>query len=608
MKNPQTVFDDLIPLISAIVIAAGGVMHDAQAAAPNAEVIAQENLKATDPNVVAAALKAIPNELTYDDWIRVSIAVKAAAGEAAYDAWVEWSLQYPDNTAESLAEKWQSFSPPYQVGAAYLFSRAREYGFIGDAQAAFTAVEMPSPAAAEVKPAGELPADAVGGAGLDAAAAAELGLIFRDYIYVEHSQEFVNLKSMERLSALQICRRHSHIGGPKDTANAAAARYFNNHARRRMIYDYTYRPGMPQIIPEPLKNNKPCLNLWLPSSLVVPQGVVSESDVTLFLDLAAYLVPDAADREHFLSWMAYTLQHQDRKINHGILFGGGEGIGKDALLEPLRAGLGAHNVNEIQPHVFNSDFQGWLIGRKLILGQEFHTFERKELMNRLKPLLAAPPALLRINQKNKPETEVPNLVSVLFTTNHRDALMISNTDRRFFVLWSEAEPRPTSFYEAYYAWLGGPGNGLVVKWLMQRDLKGFNAQGRAPATAAKQEMREATLPALEAWFAEMIEDRKPPFQHRLISVADIQAAVPDKVTRMNRLTAQKVGMVLRDAGAICLGRVTDGTERHRLWTFDKSIKWWSENTAHLLDVYRAENKGNGQMGKDSAAADIFGDN
>ncbi|SAL06411.1 Phage capsid family protein [Caballeronia arationis] len=46
------------------------------------------------------------------------------------------------------------------------------------------------------------------------------------------------------------------------------------------------------------------------------------------------------DAGHIANWIAHTTQHPGTKINHALLLSGQPGIGKDTLLEPVRAAVG----------------------------------------------------------------------------------------------------------------------------------------------------------------------------------------------------------------------------------------------------------------------------
>ena len=57
--------------------------------------------------------------------------------------------------------------------------------------------------------------------------------------------------------------------------------------------------------------------------------------------------PDEA--EHIISWLAHRVQRPHEKINHALVLGGKQGIGKDTLLEPVKQAVGPWNFAEVSP-------------------------------------------------------------------------------------------------------------------------------------------------------------------------------------------------------------------------------------------------------------------
>ena len=72
------------------------------------------------------------------------------------------------------------------------------------------------------------------------------------------------------------------------------------------------------------------------------------------------IYPDDAD--HIIKWLAHRVQRPQEKINHGLVMGGEQGIGKDTLLEPVKQAVGPWNFREVIPANllgrFNSFAQG----------------------------------------------------------------------------------------------------------------------------------------------------------------------------------------------------------------------------------------------------------
>ena len=52
---------------------------------------------------------------------------------------------------------------------------------------------------------------------------------------------------------------------------------------------------------------------------------------------------------HIIMWCAHGRQRPADKINHALLLGGAQGIGKDTLLEPVKRAVGQWNFIEASP-------------------------------------------------------------------------------------------------------------------------------------------------------------------------------------------------------------------------------------------------------------------
>jgi len=107
-------------------------------------LIDQKSLKG-DPEMVSAALEVIPNDTSYDEWIRIGHAIKAALSENeehAMELWVRFSQRWLHGETEQdfIEDKFRSFKAPYSIGADWIFQQARGHGF-NTAAADFSPVE-----------------------------------------------------------------------------------------------------------------------------------------------------------------------------------------------------------------------------------------------------------------------------------------------------------------------------------------------------------------------------------------------------------------------------------------------------------------------------------
>jgi hypothetical protein len=119
-------------------------------------------------------------------------------------------------------------------------------------------------------------------------------------------------------------------GGKKISASA----WLDRH---KSVEQMTWAPGLPMIIRDWLvhdggwldRKGVSCFNLYMPPTLI--GGDPAQAGP--WLDHLRLIYPENAD--HIISWLAHRVQRPHEKINHALVLGGGHGIGKDSLLEPV---------------------------------------------------------------------------------------------------------------------------------------------------------------------------------------------------------------------------------------------------------------------------------
>jgi hypothetical protein len=104
-----------------------------------------------------------------------------------------------------------------------------------------------------------------------------------------------------------------------------------------------------------------------------------------------------------------------------------------------------------------------------------------------KAYIAAPPDVLRVDEKNLREHLVFNVTGVIITTNHKtDGIYLPADDRRHFVAWSELskDDFDPAYWTRLWEWYGAGGFGHVVAFLRSLDLAGFDPKAPPPKTPA----------------------------------------------------------------------------------------------------------------------------
>ena len=273
-------------------------------------------------------------------------------------------------------------------------------------------------------------------------------------------------------------------------------------------------------------------------------------------------------RKHIEQWMAYTLRHPEHKINHMLLLGSGEGCGKDFILYPLTKAMG-ENHTVISGEELLRDFDDHLLSTKYMHINEAELGDRREaiaISNKLKPLAAAPPDTLRVNQKGIKPIKIRNILNVTMTTNSLMPVRLNGPSRRFFAVWSDLNPRDNddnmtlewlAYWEDRWNWMKGEGWKHVAYHLMyQVDLSDFNPAEAPPMTDFLRDIKEASKSPMQQTIEAFISKELGAFKSDLVTCGDMSDTLrsgavfaPNEMYTEGRyFTPIKVGMALKEIG------------------------------------------------------------
>ena len=261
--------------------------------------------------------------------------------------------------------------------------------------------------------------------------------------------------------------------------------------QNRSVEQMTWAPGEPMLIENRLiaeggwiaREGCMLINLYRPPTLRRGNG----GGAARWVEHVKRVYPDDAD--HIINWLAHRVQRPQEKINHALLLGGPQGIGKDTLIEPVKRAVGPWNVHEVSPRQVLGRFNGFL--KSVILrvseARDLGDYDRFAFYDHMKALTAAPPDVLRVDEKNMREYSVPNCCGIVITTNHKtDGIHLPADDRRHYAAWSDLTK--DDFTEAYWKelwrWYDNGGDQEVAAYLASVDLSGFDPKAPPPKTVA----------------------------------------------------------------------------------------------------------------------------
>lgn len=328
-----------------------------------------------------------------------------------------------------------------------------------------------------------------------------------DFWAYSPSHSYIFVPTGEHWPASTVNSRLAPVIVPMREKPIPAATYLDQN---RSVEQATWAPGQPQVIENRLiadggwidRAGCKTFNLYRPPTITPKAG-----DAAPWVDHVRWIYPDEA--EHIIKWLAQRVQRPDVKINHALVLGGNQGIGKDTLLEPVKAAVGPWNCTEVAPQQVLGRFNSFV--KSVILrvseARDLGETDRFAYYEHLKTLTAAPPDVLRVDEKHLREHAVLNVVGVIQTTNNKDALHLPSDDRRHFVAWSprSKDDFQSGYWSALYRWFACGGNEIVAHYLANVDLSGFDAKAPPPKTRAFWEIVDASRAPEDAEMADAID-------------------------------------------------------------------------------------------------------
>jgi hypothetical protein len=295
--------------------------------------------------------------------------------------------------------------------------------------------------------------------------------------------------------------------------------------QNRPVEQMSWCPGLPMLIEGRLvvaggwieRADVSCFNLYRPPRIKLGDA----GKATRWLDHWHRIYP--AEAERCIKWLAHRVQRPQEKINHALVLGGNQGIGKDTMLEPLKHAVGPWNFTEVSPTHLLGRFNGFVksVTLRVSEGRDLGEIDRFKFYDHTKIYTAAPPDVLRVDEKHLREHYVFNVLGFILTTNHKtDGLYLPADDRRHYVAWSNCtkEEFTPEYWNGIWDWYAGGGFGHVAAYLHALDISDFDPKAPPPKTPAFWDIVAANSAPEDAELADVIDalDRSNP-----VTLADL---------------------------------------------------------------------------------------
>jgi hypothetical protein len=266
-------------------------------------------------------------------------------------------------------------------------------------------------------------------------------------------------------------------------------------------------------------------------------------------------------RKWFEQWVAYPLKHPGAKLFTASVFWGIQGAGKSILGEVIGS-LYGDNYYELSPEELMSQFNEYMRYRQFILVNEIMSTGQRADADKLKAMITR--ERVAINRKYQPPFQVRDSINYLITSNHPDALLVDDFERRYFVhrvstkLDHDVANEVANFKADYR------GRAALLHHLINEvDLTDFDPHAPALETAARSDMVEAGMPDLDRFVRDKVDDAKSGKTPVDVTAEDLRKEFEDD--NETRTNVKAVTVALQKFGARNLSQKRVSGKRARRW-------------------------------------------
>lgn len=307
-------------------------------------------------------------------------------------------------------------------------------------------------------------------------------------------------------------------------------------------------------------------NIWTPS---VWAGRRTKRYPAEWLELLEHVIAEDEKREWMIKWFAWLFQRPGQRLLTMPVIVGAQGVGKDAILTPIKTLLGRHNIQNLSMNQIGAAFNQWMLCDLVIL-PELKLSNDGTMYNQLKDFLANPEEWVQINEKFQRPYTTRVTFSMISMTNHLDALPgLEADDRRMQVYVSAAQARERAFYDRVVD--GSKSDDAlagILDYLLDVDLTGFSPFTAMPGGAAdKQAMLADTLRGSAQWTFQALQEGGRFEGRSILTIDEVEAAaLSEQNSRVSKGTdTRPVRDGLRAAGWHRFGQAGPRQTRLSLW-------------------------------------------
>ena len=294
---------------------------------------------------------------------------------------------------------------------------------------------------------------------------------------------------------------------------------------RPVVAGLQMRPDMPYPLFD--EQGSKWVNTYRPQDHSVEGG-----DAAMGFDFIRYLFPIDREHEYFLNSLAFKMQNPGVPGQALVLVATDYGVGRGTLKRLIELLFGTMytstpGFDTLAGQTYQGQYNDWMGSAVVAFVEEVESANpagqsyvaRKTQYEALKEVADPNGRWVMVKRKTLPNNATRVCVTIIISTNHRDAIQIPEGDRRFTVLSNGRKKEADDPYWARLAeWMADPANvAAFARALLSRPLGDFDSRVGID-TPAKQLMVSLSATDLDRSFERMMEEAPGPlFTHTHVS-------------------------------------------------------------------------------------------
>ena len=252
------------------------------------------------------------------------------------------------------------------------------------------------------------------------------------------------------------------------------------------------------------------LNMWAGFNAHCLSHIVTEEDISPYMEIVELMAHTPEERKAFLDWRADLIQAPLRGGGRpGYAVKGDKGTGK-SFEQDLIADL-FHPFNIMRVHSLDQvigKHNAEIMHTVLIIAEEMNMGNTSYAGSKdtMKALLFSP--TYRVEPKGIDAIMVPNHIHIMLSTNHAEAVIQDSDDRRWTIFQvNPIRMRDKKFFRGIQDWWDNGGKNLVFTYLSQRKYS-LSDVTEGKLTDAGKEERIYGLYGLDAWLYMLLSNMR----------------------------------------------------------------------------------------------------